>query len=60
MATPPARTASKTAEAIEQDVALLARRHSISPAIPREIMRRSGSTDRMQVEREIARGKARR
>lgn len=59
---PPAAdpAAPKTAAQIEEDVALLAKRHRISPAIVREIMRRSGSTDRAQVEREIAKGKARR
>lgn len=61
MATPAADTAApKTAAEIEEDVAVLAKRHRISPAIVREIMRRSGSTDRTQVEREIAKGKARR
>ncbi len=45
---------------IEEDVAWLAKRHRISPAIVREIMRRSGVTDRGAIEREIAKGKARR
>ncbi|MBW6396847.1 hypothetical protein KPL78_03260 [Roseomonas sp. HJA6] len=45
---------------IEEDVALLAKRHRISTAIVREIMRRSGATDRNVIEREIAKGKARR
>lgn len=50
----------KSAAEIEEDVAVLAKRHRISPAIVREIMRRTGSTDRPQIEREIAKGKARR
>lgn len=45
---------------IEEDVALLAKRHRISPAIVREIMRRSGTTNRVVIEREIEKGKARR
>lgn len=44
----------------EDDVAALAKRHPISPAIVREIMRRAGTTDRSVIEREIAKGKARR
>lgn len=45
---------------IDEDVAQIAKRHRISPAIVREIMRRSGTTDRTVIEREIAKGKARR
>ncbi|WP_426954720.1 hypothetical protein [Muricoccus radiodurans] len=45
---------------IEDEVAYLSKRHRVSPAIVREIMRRSGSTERAAVEREINRGKARR
>lgn len=44
----------------DEEVAQIAKRHRISPAIVREIMRRSGSTDRPSIEREIAKGKARR
>ncbi|MBR0649007.1 hypothetical protein GXW78_04985 [Roseomonas terrae] len=54
-----ASTAKSDAE-IEADVALLAKRHRISAAIVREIMRRTGMTERSQLEREIAKGKARR
>lgn len=52
--------APKSAAEIEEEVATLAKRHRISPAIVREIMRRAGTTDRTQLEREIAKGKARR
>ena len=44
----------------EEEVAHLAKRHRVSPAIVREIMRRAGTTERAAVEREIQRGKARR
>lgn len=50
----------KSEAGIDEDVALIAKRHRISPAIVREIMRRSGTTDRTVIEREIAKGKARR
>lgn len=49
-----------TAARIEEDVAYLAKRHRISPAIVREIIRSSGATERSAIEREIAKGKARR
>jgi hypothetical protein len=52
--------AAKPDAMTDEDVAVLAKRHRISPAIVREIMRASGTTDRSQVEREIAKGKARR
>lgn len=45
---------------IEEEVAYLAKRHRVSPAIVREIMRRAGSSERGAVEREIQKGKARR
>ena len=48
------------AEKAEEEVAYLAKRHRISPAIVREIIRRTGSSERSAVEREIAKGKARR
>ena len=48
------------AERIEEEVAYLAKRHRISPAIVREIMRRIGSSERSAVEREIRKGMARR
>lgn len=52
--------ATKPAASIEDDIAYLARRHRVSPAIVREIIRRSGATERSSIEREIAKGKARR
>jgi hypothetical protein len=45
---------------IEEEVAYLAKRHRISPAIVREIIRRIGSHERTAVEREIRKGMARR
>lgn len=45
---------------IAEEVAYLARRHRISPAIVREIIRRIGSSERAAVEREIRKGMARR
>lgn len=63
MANPPAKaditTAPDTAR-IEEEVAYLAKRHRISAAIVREIIRRIGSAERSAVEREIKRGQARR
>jgi hypothetical protein len=46
--------------AIEEMVVYLAKRHRVSPAIVREIIRRTGSRERGAIEREIERGKARR
>ncbi len=61
MAIPVVDVAAPKSEAeIEEEIALLAKRHRISAAIVREIMRRSGATDRSAIEREIAKGKARR
>lgn len=48
------------AEKSETEVAYLAKRHRVSPAIVREIIRRVGSCERTAVEREIQKGKARR
>lgn len=45
---------------IEEEIAYIAKRHRVSPAIVREIVRRSGVTERAAIEREIAKGKARR
>ena len=47
-------------EADETEVAYLAKRHRVSPAVVREIIRSTGSSERAAIEREIARGKARR
>ncbi len=44
----------------EDEIAYLAKRHRISPAIIREIVRRIGSSERSAVEREIRKGLARR
>ena len=44
----------------EEDIAYLAKRYRVTPAIVREIIRRVGSSERGAVEREIQRGKARR
>ncbi len=45
---------------VEDEIAYLARRHRVTPAIVREITRRAGSSERGAVEREIQKGKARR
>lgn len=45
---------------VETEIAYLAKRHRVTPAIVREIMRRVGSIERAAVEREIQKGKARR
>jgi hypothetical protein len=61
MASPVIDTAaSKPDVEIDADIVLLAKRHRISAAIVREIMKRSGTTDRAVIEREITKGKARR
>jgi hypothetical protein len=44
----------------EDDVAYMAKRHRVSAAIVREIIRRLGSSERAAIEREIQKGKARR
>jgi len=44
----------------EEEIAYLAKRHHVTPAIVREIVRRIGSGERGAVQREIERGKARR
>jgi hypothetical protein len=45
---------------VEEEVAYLAKRHRVSPAIVREIICRVGSSERGAIEREIQKGKARR
>jgi hypothetical protein len=50
---------TKSESEIDEEVAMLAKRHRVSPATVRE-MRRSGATERAAIEREIAKGKARR
>ena len=44
----------------DEEVAYLAKRHRVSAAIVREIIRRVGSSERAAIEREIQKGKARR
>lgn len=55
-----ATQAPKTVANIEEEIAYLAKRHRVSLAIVREIVRRSGVTERAAIEREIAKGRARR
>ncbi|WP_176849772.1 hypothetical protein [Belnapia rosea] len=45
---------------IEEEVAYLSKRHRVSPAIVQEIIRRTGTSERSAVEREIRKGMARR
>ena len=45
---------------LEEAIAYLAKRHRISPAVIREIIRRIGTSERSAVEREIRKGMARR
>ena len=59
-ARPRGTDAAAPAAADDEEVASLAKRHRVSPAVVREIIRRIGSAERAAVEREIARGKARR
>jgi hypothetical protein len=51
---------TKPFEPVEEEVAYLTKRHRISPAIVREIMRRISSCERSAVEREIRKGMMRR
>lgn len=44
---------------LEEEIAYLAKRHGVTPAIVREIVRRLGSSERGAVEREIKKGRAR-
>ncbi|MBE9605574.1 hypothetical protein IAI18_11920 [Acetobacteraceae bacterium H6797] len=44
----------------EEEIAYLAKRHRVSAAIIREIIRSIGSSERSAVEREIKRGRSRR
>jgi hypothetical protein len=57
---PPGAGAVAPAAADEEEVAYLAKRHRVSPAVVREVIRRVGSTERAAIERGIASGKARR
>jgi hypothetical protein len=59
--TKPEAVAPVAAEArAEAEVEYLSKRHRVSPAIVREIIRRSGASERAAIEREIQKGKARR
>jgi hypothetical protein len=60
MARPDDAQVPKPTPSLEDDIAYLAKRHRVSPAIVREIIRRSGATERAAMEREIEKGKARR
>ena len=44
----------------DEEIAYLAKRHRVTPAVVREIVRRLGSRERGAVQREIEKGKARR
>lgn len=57
---PAVAAATAAAKVDEDEIAYLAKRHRVSPAIVREIIRRSGATERSAIEREIQKGKARR
>ena len=50
----------EVAPVTDAEVEYLSKRHSVSPAIVREIIRRLGSSERSAVEREIRKGMARR
>jgi hypothetical protein len=56
----PSPEETAAAARVEEEVAYLAKRHRISPAIVREIIRRIGTMERSAVEREIRKGMARR
>ena len=58
--TKPDAAAPVDAAGLEETIAYLAKRHRVSQAIVREITRKLGSGERSAIEREIARGKARR
>ncbi|HWL83839.1 MAG TPA: hypothetical protein VNR89_23030 [Roseomonas sp.] len=53
-------SAPATEAGTEEEVAYLAKRHRVSPAIVQEIIRRIGSSERSAVEREIRKGMMRR
>ena len=45
---------------MEEEIAYLSKRHRVSAAIVREIIRKTGATERSAIEREIRKGLARR
>ncbi len=59
-ATPANKDVPVASHADEAEIAYLAKRHRVSPAVVREIIRSTGSNERAAIEREIARGKTRR
>ncbi|ONG58899.1 hypothetical protein BKE38_01470 [Pseudoroseomonas deserti] len=56
----PAPAAAQSQAVDEAEIDYLARRHRVSPAVVREIIRRTGSAERSAVEREIRKGMMRR
>ena len=58
--TMPREAAAPTAPDMEEEIAYLSKRHRVSAAIIREIIRRTGATERSAIEREIRKGLARR
>ena len=58
--TTPEPAAAADSGNLEETIAYLAKRHKVSQAIVREIARNLGSSDRIAIERDIQRGKARR
>ncbi len=55
-----AAVATAAAADLETEVAYLSKRHRVSPAIVREIIRRTGASERSAIEREIRKGLSRR
>jgi hypothetical protein len=55
-----AAAAAAAAGAEQEEIASLAERHRVSPAVVRETIGRAGTSERAAVEREIQKGKARR
>ena len=45
---------------LQEEIAYIAKRYRVTPAIVQEIIRRVGSSERAAIEREIQKGKARR
>lgn len=59
-AKPPGIGDPEPAATEDEEIAYLAKRHRVSPAVVREIVRQIGTVERSAVEREIVKGKARR
>ncbi|WP_376092447.1 hypothetical protein ACE7GA_23660 [Roseomonas sp. CCTCC AB2023176] len=60
MATRDSATPAVDLDAMEEEIAYLSKRHRVSPAIVREIIRKTGATERSAIEREIRKGLSRR